>query len=237
MEGKKSLAPQEGDRIFHEYCGLVPGRQMSEDDWNSRLDERLETVIRGHLRFAHRSRFLAKQTTVSQHLGLVDRIFPEARYVHIVRDGRAVAASLSRVPWWPATQVWWLGETPVDWAGRGRDPIELCALHWKRNIEEVRAARRSLGRRYLEVFYEDLVADVQGVVARILDFCQLGSAPGMEHLLPSELRNMNYKWKEHLSPRQIGVVERAQSPLLAALGYELVSDSGVAGQESDSTGQ
>src|SRR6266542_3077460 len=48
--------------------------------------------------------------------------FPRARFVNLIRDGRAVAYSLSRVDWWEDGVVWWYGQTPRRWREEGRDP-------------------------------------------------------------------------------------------------------------------
>src|SRR6266511_863131 len=70
--------------------------------------------------------------------------FPRARFVNLIRDGRAVAYSLSRVDWWEDGVVWWYGQTPRRWREEGRDPWELCALHWVRELAAVDAWLRAL---------------------------------------------------------------------------------------------
>src|SRR6266542_2501848 len=51
--------------------------------------------------------------------------------------GNAYAYSLSRVDWWEDGVVWWYGQTPRRWREEGRDPWELCALHWVRELAAV----------------------------------------------------------------------------------------------------
>ena len=84
-------------------------------------------------------RYADKTPHYVSHLSLLAARFPEARFVHVVRDGRDVALSLLDVPWGP-------------------DTIEEAALHWRRRVLEGRAAGLP-GDRYREVRYEALVAD------------------------------------------------------------------------------
>ena len=84
-------------------------------------------------------RYADKTPHYVSHLSLLAARFPEARFVHVVRDGRDVALSLLEVPWGP-------------------DTIEEAALHWRRRVLEGRAAGLP-GNRYREVRYEALVAD------------------------------------------------------------------------------
>lgn len=84
----------------------------------------------------------------------LDRIldaYPQARFVHVVRDPRSVAAAIVRLD--RAT------EQPTDLVDVG--------LTIRRSFE---AAERSRGERYMVVRYEDLVADPAAVMRRVADF-------------------------------------------------------------------
>jgi hypothetical protein len=87
-------------------------------------------------------------------LDAIRRALPEARFVHLIRDGRDVAVSLRRM-----------------WFSPGRE-IETQAAYWRRCV---RAARRAgEGREdYLEVRYEDLVLHTRPTLERICAFVGL----------------------------------------------------------------
>jgi Sulfotransferase family len=89
------------------------------------------------------------------HLPRLARLFPEARFVHLIRDGRDVALSYLDAAWGPAT-------------------VEEAAVEWRRRVAAGRRAGRRLGPgRYQEVRYEDLVADPEAVVRRLCRFVDL----------------------------------------------------------------
>jgi hypothetical protein len=78
---------------------------------------------------------------------------PEARFVHLIRDGRDVALSA------------------MD---RAKKPITATqvAKRWKRRITKARRQRRKL-RHYIEVRYEDLVLDTEPTLRKVADFLEL----------------------------------------------------------------
>lgn len=99
--------------------------------------------------------------------GYVKRMRPiagalgEARFVHLVRDGRDVA--LSRLK---------------RGMGEGK-PIADVADLWKRRIENARRQAKHLRGRYLELRYEDLVADPGPALGRVCELIELDYDPAM----------------------------------------------------------
>jgi hypothetical protein len=100
---------------------------------------------------------LDKNPGYSLHVPLLQRVLPEARFIHIIRDGRDVAASLMA-----AADGWGRAWAPRDADAAGR--------RWRRQVATARdAAPRP--EQYLEVRYEHLLADGPGTLASCLAFC------------------------------------------------------------------
>jgi hypothetical protein len=91
----------------------------------------------------------------------IERLLPEARFVHVIRDGRDVAVSI-RDLWFGPSRPRAIGEWWVDTIRRAR---------W--GAREV--------SHYLEVRYEDLVADPEPVLRRICEFVELPFDAAMLH--------------------------------------------------------
>ena len=87
------------------------------------------------------------------HIPLIERVLPEARFVHIIRDGRDVALSIAPL---------WFGPSSVREA----------AAWWVKTVEAGRAHGR-LAQHYLEVRYEELVLDTEPTLRRICTFLEL----------------------------------------------------------------
>jgi len=164
-----------------------------------------------------------------EHLPLLERLWPDARYVHLIRDGRDAAASFLSMPEGLVTRTWAHPRSAADFA---------CQWH-----REVRAARGLGGRvgpaRYLELRYEELVRRPDDELRRI---CELASLPYEDAMLdyvgkvdlsakPHQqslakpptpgLRN----WRDDLSRADALAFEEVAGDLLAELGYEVTADS------------
>ena len=83
---------------------------------------------------------------------------PDARFIHIVRDGRDAALSLERQGW----------IDPMPWE-RGAG-ILAAALHWEWMVRVGRRYGRALGADYLEVKFEDVVNRPAEVFPGIAEF-------------------------------------------------------------------
>jgi len=90
----------------------------------------------------------------------IDELFPDARYLAIVRDGRDVTCSLSR----------------KDWA---TSDLLANAARWKREWHLINRLDRALGDRVCRVWYEDLVRDPPSVIHPACAFLGLTRDPGM----------------------------------------------------------
>jgi hypothetical protein len=90
---------------------------------------------------------------------------PEARFVHIVRDGRDVALSVLAMP---------VPDRPM----RAPKTAEQVAKRWRKRIERARELAPSLPG-YAEVRYEDLVADPEPELERVCELIELDLDPAM----------------------------------------------------------
>jgi len=93
---------------------------------------------------------------------LIQKLLPEAHFIHIIRDGRAVAVSLNDA-----------------WRSSGRmKSVPEAAAWWVRKIEKARRQADGLSF-YLEVRYEDLVLETESTLKRICEFIELPWNPVM----------------------------------------------------------
>ena len=199
---------------------------VDPEDVRRRLPERpsfseaVQTIYRIYAEARGKPRFGDKTPLYMQHLDVLARAFPRARYVHIVRDGRDAALSLLAMTRRPRFN-------PARPRGVGD-----FACAWER---EVRSARR-FGRDhpYLELRYEDLVAEPEARLREVCAFLELDYEPGMleyhrredpalhaDHprLAQPPVRDAR-SWRREMSPRDGELFEAIAGDLLAELGYE-----------------
>jgi hypothetical protein len=90
-------------------------------------------------------------------------LFPDAKIVHLLRDGRDVAIDLAEAEFQPHS-------------------VYCGALRWEKCIRVVEDARQRLGAEsFLEVRYEDLCADPESTLREICAFVGEDFAPQMLH--------------------------------------------------------
>lgn len=126
----------------------------------------------------------------SCRIGWIERLDPDAKYIHIARNGLAVSRSIEQISIHPTYRVafrphydqWW-GEKKVKWPtlaeqgeARGYAPGETALLteerqrgayEWVVSLSEIRRARETLGDRLLEFTITDLTNDPAGTLTRV----------------------------------------------------------------------
>jgi len=115
-----------------------------------------------------KSRWGDKTPMYMQNLRLLERLFPDARYVHLIRDGRDAALSLLSMPRGIMTETWMQPRSTADFA-----------CQWRTEVAAARRLGARAGERYLEVRYEDLLSDTPGQLQRICEFIDLPFEAGM----------------------------------------------------------
>jgi hypothetical protein len=212
--------PNEGHDIYS-YCGFNDNKRMTESDYDEEMERRLRRLIRMHLGTTAKDRFINKQTANTQRLRLINRIFPNAYYIHVTRDPRAVINSFLNVKFWNDMHVWWLAGKKVSEV-QGKDPIELALEHWRNCIGEI-WANKHIFKKFMEVRYEDFVRDTRHEVRRILDFCALSFPDGFRDFVPKNLPDKSCKWQEDLTKDQISFIEETVNAVLNAHKHEAIS--------------
>lgn len=153
-----------------------------------------------------------KTPVYMSELPLLGALFPQARVLHIVRDPRDCVLS-SEAAW---------GSAPLRTAQQWADRTRAC-----------RTAGRALGTaRYLELRYEDLVADVPAVLGRCFAFLGVPAPPdagrlyrvpenlGSQRGQPRVVAGNTGRWKTRMEPGLRRAVEELTGDLLDAYGYE-----------------
>lgn len=167
----------------------------------------------------------------------IESVLPEARFVHLVRDGRDVALSVLGMNWGPST-------------------VPEAAFRWKKRILRAREQAPRIGH-YVEIRYEDLVRDTEDTLRRICEFIELPYDEAMlryheraPERLQEKARDLDRgpdkapqsaearlsshalatqppdpdrieRWRTEMSAEDRAVYEELAGDLLADLGYEV----------------
>jgi hypothetical protein len=168
--------------------------------------------------------------------GFVRQALPEARFVHVVRDGRAVANSWLQMPWWGGYRgpwQWPFGPLPdayqAEWDRSGRSFVVLAGVGWKTLIDAHERARALVPTdAWTDVRYEDLVASPRQTVARMLDFLGLEWTPAFERQFGRHRfrQERSVAYRRDLGVEALGLLDRSLAGHLTRYGYSPSSPPG-----------
>jgi Sulfotransferase family len=232
--GRLRLAPSEGWSVLDRQVSPLIS-STSRDLWASDVTPWLEWRVR---RFFERRMAAQRRPHFLHHLtgwpraGLFQAVFPDARFIHVIRDGRAVASSWLQMPWWSGHQGpanWSLGPLPqqyaLEWHRSGRSYVVLAGLAWKLLMDAFDAARVSVpAQQWLDVRYEDVLADPRKQFALMLEFLGLEWTPRFEAGL-GRYRFENGRsdaFRRDLDPANLALLERSLAGRLLAYDYPLM---------------
>ena len=121
----------------------------------------IEAAYAAYARARNKSRWGDKTPRYVMSIPFLAELFPAARFIHLVRDGRNVALSYAKVPFGPKT-------------------VPKAAAVWSQRVTAGVRDGRPLGDgRYMELRYEDLVADPEEQTRKLCQFIDLAFEPAM----------------------------------------------------------
>ncbi|MGK0373250.1 MAG: hypothetical protein ACJAW1_003523, partial [Glaciecola sp.] len=170
---------------------------------------------KGKTRWADKSDYLDR-------MHIINKIFPAARFIHIVRDGRDVANSVLKLPWGPKDLI-----GAAEW--------------WNEYIRLACSVGAVLGPdKYTEVKYEDLVQEPERELKRLCEFVgedfdesmlnyHLSSAVAIPEGRKAQHHNSDeppkksrtFAWKNEMTPTNVDMFSDYAKNSLASLGYEV----------------
>jgi hypothetical protein len=153
-----------------------------------------------------------------EYLDKILAVFPHAKFLHLVRDGRGVFASFKSLYWGPSTPI-------------------LASQFWSGKVGLGLAAEDYLGKnRVKRVIYEDLLANPEAVLKELCEFVELKFQKEMLEgnglIVPEYTRKQHElvgqradpargsSWRKKLSAREIEIFENKAGGYLNYLGYE-----------------
>jgi sulfotransferase family protein len=161
---------------------------------------------------------------------VMDRValaFPDAQFVHIVRDGRDVVCSLLEQGWFSADRRgtedagFALGPETRFWVEPERadefprvSEARRAGWAWRRYVTTARAG----GPRLLELRYERMAEDPSGTAAELARFLEVPEEP-LARALDRAHRDSIGRYRTDLSSEQLDDVLEESGELLSALGY------------------
>jgi omega-hydroxy-beta-dihydromenaquinone-9 sulfotransferase len=213
-----STLPHEADGFWMNYMGYY--NYMTENDYTEEMAAFFRKKIVTVQKLCGRPRFVNKNLQNSFRVRLLNTIFPDAKFIHIIRDGRAVAFSiLNKIGDGATSPILLVGFKDIlgDKYRHDRSELYNYGLAWEEYVRKAREASAVAPGRYYEVRYESLVRDPYNELRKIVEFCELDWYSRFEENIP-HTRNMNEKWKQNASNEQRTDIEESTFDLRITLG-------------------
>jgi hypothetical protein len=225
---KRRIKPGESYPFWEHHCKgfSAPYRDLTAADVTDKARSHLPRTM-ANILTEKRSRLLLKITGWPR-ISFLSEIFDDARFIHVMRDGRAVANSMLNVYFWQGwkgPQNWGWGElSPTqeeEWKEHGQSFVVLAAIQWKILMDAMEKAKSTLSsERFLEIRYENLCSDPVGQFQKVTQFCELEWTGGFERRIRKyQPRNSNDKFKYDLTAKQQSDLEEVLSDYLVRYGY------------------
>lgn len=230
-KGQLRFAPSEGYRALAREVSPAlcdPVRDLLAEDVTPRLGRRTRRFFETRADVQAKDVFLHKFTGWPRS-GYLRRIFPGARFIHVVRDGRAVANSFLQMRWWRGYRgphEWGWGPLSEEdariWENSNRSFAVLAGLEWKLLIDAFEQARKLVpAGQWLEVQYEEFIASPRDVTAEMLRFLGLSWNATFERGLGRYrfVLDRSEAYRSDLRAHDVEMLEAALGPTLTRYGY------------------
>lgn len=193
---REFLQTLETDRIFNSY-DLVSDETLTYPELINSFIHQKQVRDRKQLVGA----------TIHRNFDRILWMWPDARFIHILRDPRDVAKSCIAMGWagntWKGVERWIEAEQLWD--------------HIKEQIDP---------SRYIEVRYEVLIAEPEKTLTQICEFLGLSYSPEMlsypeRTTYDAPNPRYAYQWKHKMRKQDVQLIEAQVAELLVKRGYEL----------------
>ncbi len=225
-----AVYPSEANRLWHPKA--YPRRRFGEEvprfwreperfvEYSLRHQtaadaRRLRATFGAYRALMGRPTFVCKSAMIQFSLPWVCGQFPDARFIHLVRDGRSVVLSYGK-------RLLRRGKEESPDPAPDGEMLRALARYWRDSVDAVDRASRELGLaaegRLLEVSYEALCADPAAELRRLTAFFGL-AAPATAGRLPAGFEDRNWKAARELTGELAADLDAIMRPGLERLGY------------------
>lgn len=140
------------------------------------------------------------------NVDIINTVFPRAKFIYIIRDGRDVALSLLKKSWGPANTI-------------------ACAEYWSRlNRQSNTIEALEKDGQLLKIYYEELLSNPEIIIDNIYKFLNEECSIEQRNQLSVTAKSNNFnKWRDSMTQGQIRQFEAIAKPTLIRLGYSVVN--------------
>jgi hypothetical protein len=219
------VRPDEGYNLwnlFHPLNGTGDPPLFASDVSDANIDLMKKNIV-AHIKNTNCDRFMNKNTRNTRRSQYLLNIFPDAYFIHVIRDGRAVTNSFLNVPFWKTLRLWYREDykSPNELVDSEINEVLLAAKLWTSEVKRMLDDSKKIPKQqYMEIRYENLTSEPHQVVQKICEFVDMDYDDHLKnHIDVFNIRSSNYKWSQNFTNSEIELINNEQSELLKELGY------------------
>lgn len=178
-------------------------------------------AVENVLRLCNKPRFLSKCPRNGLRIEFLRAIFPDARFIHLLRDGRAVVRSILQKRQQSGSPERWWDVKPEGWRRWQKlAPVEAVAHQWNAVLRATSASGSRLpASEYIEVRYEDFTAAPVSFIKNLAQFCEVEWSESAICAATANIQSRNDKWAREFSAEDIAAIHAIAGEVLTLHGY------------------
>jgi len=224
LEGTTKI-PIEAETFWIKCLGRDYITDVSEDKKN-KIIQTIQKVLEKEKKI----RFLNKSPNNNKRLFVLKKIFPDAKIINIGRDPRSVISSMLvrrelegtfnvRIPFKNKTfrKISFLKQIFLS-SRKKVNAVDRYSNAYKQITENIHEFSIQHYDNFISVIYEELLAEPEKVVTKILEFCELKKPSNLKDLIP-KIEKTQDKWKEKLTRKDEQKIFKMVKPSIKKMNY------------------
>jgi len=224
---------QKTSKTFKKSGNDDKGNRLTEKDVNPKFINQTKKILSS----IQKERLVIHGPKHSLQILFIKKLIPDAKFLHIFRDGRDVTCSLKK----GMEDDLWAHHRPPGWKKfQNKSVVEKCAWLWNEIINNISTDKQKIpSEDFLQVCYEDLVLNPEKTMKKVFEFFGIPFEKHQEELCKkvqdemagSYQSKISEKWivknhkkrigryKENLNPNELEMVEAILSENNSKLNY------------------
>ena len=210
--------PTEANNVWQKFTSNKD-EFLDQGDVTAAARKYFHRVVRNNLQIFNKPRFVNKCPGNSVRIEFLKEVFPDAIFIHILRDGRAAAYSILRARQRHAGNYW--SVRPPGWQNLLDLPmVEACGLQWKMIVETIlQSAKKIPQEQFMQVRYEEFVARPAEILKKVAEKCGLVWQDSLLQEITVGMDNRNFKWQTEMQDADKNTLNGLLGSFLEQLGY------------------
>ena len=187
-----SRVPIEAATFWQTFLDYA-GKNISEN-----RKDKIKTVIYKKLEIQDKPRFVNKSLYLNTRLTDLKEIFPDAKFINVVRDPRAVISS-AIVRYKKEGYFDFGASLKIQSELSNEDLIQQLSLAYREIFDSINEfSYQEMNKNLMTVKYEEFCLNPKEVIFKILQFCELEIPTSIEEIIP-KIREVSKKWEKNLT--------------------------------------